>query len=164
MIRTIAIIAAVAAVPAAAQMQRQMQRMSAPTFIAKAGASDLYEKQSSQLLLTSTNNEALKRYANMMIQHHTKSTNDVKMAATQAGLTVPPPRMEPMQRANMAALRRVNGVARDRLYVQQQRASHRMALQLHQSYSRNGTVQPLRAAATNIVPVVQQHLDEIQRM
>lgn len=164
MIRNLAIIAAIAAVPVAAPVLGQMQRMSAPTFIAKAGASDLYEKQSSQLLLTSTNNEGLKRYANMMIQHHTQSTNDVKMAATQAGLTVPPPRMEPLQRANMAALRRVNGAARDRLYVQQQRASHRAALQLHQSYSRTGTVAPLKTAATNIVPVVQQHLNEISRM
>ena len=160
MIRNLAIIGVLASVPAAAQMQR----MTAPTFIAKAGASDLYERQSSQLLLTSTNNEGLKRYATMMIQHHTKSTNDVKMAATAAGLTVPPPRLEPMQRANMAALRGVNGVARDRLYVRQQRASHRMALQLHQGYARNGTVQPLKTAATNIVPVVQQHLDEISRM
>ena len=160
MIRTIVVVAAIVAVPAAAQMQR----MSGPAFIAKAGASDLYEKQSSQLLLTSTNNEGLKRYANMMIQHHTKSTNDVKMAATQAGLTVPPPALEPKQRADMAALRRVNGVARDRLYVQQQRASHRAALGVHQGYARNGTVQPLKTAATNIVPVVQQHLDEISRM
>ena len=160
MIRTIAIFAAIAAVPAAAQMQR----MTAPAYIAKAGASDFYEKQSSQLLLTSTNNQALKDYATKMLQHHTKSTNDVKMAATAAGLTVPPPRLEPMQRANMAALRRVNGVARDRLYVQQQRASHRAALGVHQSYARNGTVQPLKTAATNILPVVQEHLDEISRM
>ena len=159
MFRFLTIAAAIVAVPAAAQ-----QRVSGPTFIAKAGASDQFEIQSSQLLLGTTRNQGLRRYATMMIRHHTKSTGDVKAAARRAGLVAPPPRLEPMQRANIAALRRVSGVRRDRLYVQQQRVSHRMALQLHQGYARNGTVRPLRAAATTIVPVVRQHLAEIQAM
>lgn len=159
MFRILAIAAAIVAVPAAAQ-----QRVSGQTFIAKAGASDQFEIQSSQLLLGTTKNQGLRRYADMMIRHHTKSTADVKAAARQAGLVAPPPRLEPTQRANIAALRRVNGVRRDRLYVQQQRASHRMALQLHQGYARAGTVRPLRTTAAAIVPVVQRHLADIQAM
>ena len=163
MIRTITPIFVATAVLATGPAVAQ-QRISGPTYIAKAGASDQFEIQSSQLLLASTRNEGLKRFANMMIQQHTKSTNDVKAAAAQAGLTVPPPRLEPMQRANIAALRRANGVARDRLYVQQQRVSHRMALRLHQNYAANGTVQPLKTTAAAIVPVVQQHLSAIEAL
>lgn len=153
-----AIAAAVPLVPASAQTT------SPQTYVMKAGASDLYEKQSSQLILASTRNEGLKRFANQMIQDHTKSTNDVKAAATQAGLTVPPPKLEPMQARNIAALRAAKGTARDRLYVQQQQAAHRMALQLHQGYAASGTVAPLKQVAAATAPVVEHHLGEITAM
>lgn len=159
--RTLTLAAIVAAVPFAAV---SAQQMTAPTYVMKAGASDLYETQSSQLLLTSTSNEGLKRYANQMIEDHARSTADVKAAAAAAGMTVAPPRLEPMQARNMAALRAASGAARDRLYVQQQRVSHRQALALHQGYARSGTVSQLKQAATTIVPVVEHHLGEITRM
>lgn len=153
--------AVLAIAPAAAA---SAQSMPAPTFIKKAGASDLYEKQSSRLLLTSTRNGNLRRYANMMIHDHNKSTADVKVAAARAGLRVPPPRLELMQARDLAQLRAVRGPARDRLYVQQQQASHRMALQLHQGYATGGRVASLRRVAANTAPVVRHHLDEISSM
>ncbi|MDP1028322.1 DUF4142 domain-containing protein [Sphingomonas sp. KR1UV-12] len=155
----IAIVAAVVvAGPAAAQP------MAAKTYVAKAGASDLYERQSSQLVLATTQNAGLRDFANQMIADHTKSTADVKAAAKQAGIMVPPPKLEPMQARNIAALRAAKGEARDRLYVQQQKTAHQMALQLHQSYSANGTSAPLKAVATSIVPVVQGHLQHVEGM
>jgi putative membrane protein len=132
-------------------------------YVAKAGASDQYEIQSSRLVMTSRNNQ-VRDFARQMVADHTKSTADVKAAALRSGLRPKPPRLDAMGARNVAALRRTSGAARDRLYIQQQKVSHRMALQLQQSFADHGRAAPLRAVAGNIVPVVQGHLAMLNRM
>ena len=149
---------AVPLAPAAAQ------RMTGSTFVARAGASDLYEKTSSQLVLRSTRNGEVRRFAQQMVGDHSKSTADVKRAARAGGVRVAPPRLNAEQNRMVAQLRRANGAQRDRLYVQQQRAAHRQALALHTGYARSGTVAPLRNAAGEIAPVVRHHLGMLERM
>ena len=159
-IRIFSIAAALAIMPAAVHAQAVTPK----TYVAKAGASDLYEKQSSQLVLASTKDAKVRQFANQMIAHHTKSTNDVKAAARQAGIAVPPPKLEPMQASNIAKLRAAKGTARDQAYIQQQKVAHQQALALHQGYAANGTAAPLKTAAAAIAPVVQTHIDELQQM
>ena len=161
MFRTLTLAAIVAVAPVTAA---SAQMMSGKTYVMKAGASDLYEMQSSRLLLSSTGDAKLKNYANMMIRDHTKSTDEVKAAAKQAGMTVAPPKLDAKQSRDVAALRAAKGTARDQLYVRQQKASHQMALKLQQDYAANGTVQALKAAAGQIVPVVQMHITDLQGM
>jgi len=138
--------------------------MAASTYVMKAGAGDLYEKQSSQLVLTTTANPKIKGFAQMMITDHTKSTEDVKAAAMAAHVKVAPPKLDPMGAKNVAALRAAKGTARDRLYVTQQKAAHAKALTLQQGYADKGTVAGLKTVAAGIVPVVQSHITELQTM
>lgn len=135
-----------------------------PTYLMKAGASDLYEKQSSQLVLQSTKDAKLKTFANEMIRDHTKSTADVKAAAAQAKLTVAPPKLDAEQAKMIGDLRGAKGTARDKLYVQQQKTAHAKALQLHQSYAAGGDTPSLKAAAGKIAPVVQHHIEMLGTM
>ncbi|WP_232474229.1 DUF4142 domain-containing protein [Sphingomonas sp. MA1305] len=154
--------AAIAAIPFAAAVAQTP--MSGMTYVAKAGAGDQYEIQSSKLLLQTTQNAKLRSFANMMIQDHTKSTAEVKAAAQQARMTPPPPKLDAMGTRDVAALRAAKGTARDQLYVTQQKAAHQRALALHQGYAASGTVAPLKAVAAKVAPVVQTHITELQSM
>ena len=138
--------------------------MAASTYVMKAGAGDLYEKQSSQLVLATTANPKIKGFANMMIMDHTKSTMDVKRAAMAANVKVAPPKLDADGMKNVAALRAAKGSARDTLYVAQQKMAHQKALALHQGYADAGTVPSLRTVAAGIAPVVQAHITELQGM
>lgn len=138
--------------------------MTASTYVMKAGAADQYEIQSSRLVLQSTKNQALKDFANMMITDHTQSSADVKAAAMAAGMNPAAPRLDATGLKNLAALRVTKGTLRDQLYVRQQKAAHRNALMLHQSYAASGTVPQLKDAAAKIAPVVQSHLDKLNAM
>lgn len=140
------------------------QAMTGRQYVAKAGASDQYEIQSSRLVLASTRNAGVRRYANEMIADHTKSTAEVKRAAMRGHVVAGPPHLDAMGARNVAQLRRARGPARDALYIQQQKKSHQMALDLQQAYAKDGSVQPLKTAATTIVPVVQHHIDMLNRM
>lgn len=161
MIRSIAIAAAALTLPATPLFA---QAMTPATYVMKAGAGDTYEKDSSRLLLTSSKNPKLRRYATMMIGDHTKSTAEVKAAAMKSRLTPRPPMLDATGRANMAALRKVSGTARDTLYIDQQKTSHQAALELQQGYAADGTAAPLKMTAAKIVPVVQHHIEMLNAM
>jgi putative membrane protein len=126
--------------------------MTSATYVMKAGAGDLYEKQSSTLLMQSTANPALKTFAKEMITDHTNSTAALKAAAMKAGLHPAQPKLTAKQSSDLAALRAATGTARDTLYIQQQ------------DESSTGTAAPLKAAAAKIVPVVQHHVDMLAAM
>ena len=136
----------------------------AAEFVKKAGASDLYEEQSSKLVLASTKDPKIKSFANMMISDHMKTTSGVKAAVKKSGMTPKPPMLEPKQKEMITALKGKSGTARDALYVEQQKQSHQEALALMQDYSSTGDDPNLKQAATTAVPIVQSHVDKLSSM
>lgn len=143
--------------PAAAQVT------TAKAFVTKAGASDLYERDSSKLVVGSANS-GVKAFAQEMIKDHTDSTAKVKAAAMKSGIAVAPPKLEPAQAQMLAKLRAASGSARDRLYVSQQKLAHQQALALHQGYAQQGDKPALKAAAGEIAPVVQHHIEMLSSL
>ena len=129
-----------------------------------AGAGDLYEIQSSRIVLQSTQDPKIRSSAQMMAQHHTKSTADVVAAARKSRIVPKPPKLTPPQAEMIAQLNAETGTARDQAYIAQQKQAHAQALNLHQSYAEAGTAPALKTAAAKIVPVVQQHIDMLKTM
>ena len=162
-----AIILATLPAIAGAQMEAPMTAttaMPAATYVMKAGAGDLFERQSSELVMGSTKNAKLKAFAKMMIADHTTSTAEVKAAAMKAAMTPKPPMLDAAQMRDMAALKAASPMKRDALYITQQKVAHQQALMLHRGYAANGSVAPLKMAATKIVPVVEHHIHELDAM
>lgn len=136
----------------------------ASEFLIFAGAGDLYEIESSRVVLETTSNPDIRRFAEMMVQHHTKTTQDAAAAARAAGLQPAPPMLDPPKAAMIEALRGFTGVERDRLYLAQQQMAHKEALGLQKTYADTGDTPRLRAAASATVPIVERHLAEIERL
>ena len=128
-----------------------MGDMSPAAYVMAAGQSDQFEIKEGQLAET--------------MGTSTKSTKMVTMAAGESGLPpMPPPPLSPDQQQMMASLKATSGPDFDKLYVQQQMQSHQQALQLQQAYAQTGGDSNLKMTATKIVPVVQEHIDMLQRM
>ncbi|CAM3272995.1 DUF4142 domain-containing protein [Sphingomonas antarctica] len=153
------LIGILAALPAAALAQA----VPSSTYLMKAGASDLFERQSG-MVMANSRNPKIKSFADMMVRDHAQSTAEVKTAARASHLAVKPPRLNAMQARNLVALRNARGEARDHLYVQQQQAAHQDALKLQQGYAQAGRAAPLRRVAGKIVPVVQHHIEMLSAM
>ena len=144
--------------PAAAQV------MTPAEYVKTAGASDLYERQSSQIVLQSTQDPKIRAFAQQMIADHAKSTADVKAAAARSRVAAPPPALMPVQQELIAELQAASGPARDATYLAQQKASHNQALDVQKAYALDGTAPALKAAAAKIVPVVQDHVAMLKTM
>ena len=132
-------------------------------YVEMAAASDLYEIQSSELATTKARNADVRAFAQMLIEHHTATTQQLTAAATAAG-TPPSPALMPMQAEMIAQLQAADGAAFDRLFVRQQVQAHQMALALHSNYASNGDTATLRTVAAAAVPIIRQHLERARAL
>jgi len=137
----------------------------ASPYVMMAVASDLYEIQSSRLALQRSQRADVRQFAQMMIDHHSRTTQQLWAAAQASGIVrthewmLPPPKQQ-----MIAALQQRSGAGFDSLYLQQQVQAHGMALALHRSYAQSGDRAPLRQFAATAVPVVAQHLQRARTM
>lgn len=140
------------------------QVMTPNEYVATAGASDLYERQSSAIVLETTTDPKVRDFATMMQTAHTQSTADVTAAAKASRVKVAPPKLTPLQSELVSQLKAETGPARDAAYVAQQKAAHNQALAVQKGYAEGGTAPALKAAAAKIVPVVQHHIEMLKTM
>lgn len=159
-------LAGIAALAAGATAEAQRGRMggAAMTYVMKAGASDMYEIESSRLAAQRAERPEVREMAQRLIADHTRSTEMVMAAARADGVIAPPPRLKPRQRSMIRQLERARGRMFDRMYLSQQIPAHREALTLHRNYARMGRGDDLRRAASGIVPVVEGHLAHARRL
>lgn len=165
---SLALMLAGTALPAAAQTPPPPPpaeaKAQAPAYVDAAGKSDMYEIESSRIALAKTQNAGVRRFADMMIKHHQKTTAVALAAARKAGMTPPPPAPNSDITASLTELNAASGADFDRLYIGQQVPAHRAALDLHQSYASGGDQAALRATAKKAVPIVKQHLAMAEKM
>lgn len=96
----------------------------ATTYLAKAGAGDMFEIESSRAILDKTQNADIKSFAQMMIDDHGKATAKLKSAAQAAKFTAAPPALEPKQQQAIDSIKAANGSAADRAYLDAQKMAH----------------------------------------
>jgi putative membrane protein len=136
--------------------------MYAPNYLATAGSSDQFEIQSGQLAMQMSQNPGVRQIAQMLVTDHTNSTQQLMAAAQSARITLPPPALLPQHAQLLQQIQSAPPGQFDMVFRDVQVQAHQQALQLHQGYASGGDVPALRTAATNIVPVVQNHLNMLQ--
>ncbi len=127
------------------------------TFVTAAAGSDAGEVQEGQLAATKARNPRVKKFASMMVDAHTKTTQQLMTIAQSKGVTpdATPPKMATDQ---LTALNAARPAAFDRLYTRDQVADHMAAVQAYQAEIANGQDADLKAFATSTLPIIQQHL------
>lgn len=137
---------------------------SSADYLAQAGASDLFEIESSKAVLAKTQNPKVRAFAQMMVKAHQGSTAKLIHSAGQATLTVRPPVLMPDQRSMLDDINAASADSVDAVYIANQKTAHQAALSLHQVYAANGGVASLKHAAGEIVPVVCSHVEMLGKL
>jgi putative membrane protein len=130
------------------------------SFITQAAQTDEFERREGRLAERRARSAAVRKFAAHMVSAHTKTTQGLKAAIRQAGMTPPPPPpLSEDQTRMLADLARLHGRAFDKAYIDQQVQAHEAALGVVQGYAQTGDVAPIKAAAAKTAPIVQSHLD-----
>lgn len=149
----------------AASATMSMSQMTTPMFVQMAAMSDMFEIQTSQLALQKAGDAEVKRFAQMMIDHHTKMSSQLKAAVQAGNVSAPIPASLTGEKAQMVQqLQGMSGQQFDRMYLQGQVQGHQEALQLMKGYAQSGDNAALKAHAQAGAPIVQDHLQMAQKI
>jgi putative membrane protein len=134
-------------------------------FVAAAAMGDMYEIESGKIAAARAKRADVKAFANMMVEHHTKTTADLKKALADNNIAITLPAALDDRRTGMLNNLKAAGDADfDLAYLHQQAAAHLEALTLHGGYADRGDNPVLKAAAAKTRPVVQAHMDELRKI
>ena len=133
-----------------------------PMYMRTAASSDMFEIESGRLALQRSQNPAVRQFAQMLIDHHTMTTNELMAAARAAGIEPPPPAMLPRHMEMLDRLRNAPTGEFDAAFKREQIMAHQEALMLHRNYAAQGDVPQLRDTAARAVPIIEGHLNHAQ--
>lgn len=134
-------------------------------YLARAGMGDLFEVQTSKLALERAKAEPVKNFATMMVKDHTDSTKKLEAAAKSANISVAPPaKLDAAHQEKYDKLQKSDAASFDEAYIRAQLDAHDEALKIHQAYAKSGENAGLKAAAAEIVKVVEHHRMEAMKI
>ncbi|HEX8457592.1 MAG TPA: DUF4142 domain-containing protein [Pyrinomonadaceae bacterium] len=127
-------------------------------FAMTAAMGGMAEVELARLALTKASSDAVKQYAQKMIDDHTPNNAELMQLASTKGLTLPTA-PDAKHRAMMARMEKLSGAAFDREYVMMAGSrDHQKMEKLFRDESMKGRDADLKAFAAKTLPVVQQHL------
>lgn len=134
----------------------------APTtqdFVTEAAESDMFEIESSKLALERSN-DATKKFAQQMIDDHTKTTKELKALVADGQIKAQlPTAMSEDQQETLNDLKAMQGDDFTSQYHSDQVEAHEDAVDLFKRYSEEGEQADLKAWAAKTLPALQHHLD-----
>ena len=90
----------------------------APDFVAKAAGGDMFEVQAGKMAATKAVNPEAKKFARMMVDAHTKTTEGLKAAIASSGQTLVPPAALPSDlQGKLDDLGKKSGADFDKAYM-----------------------------------------------
>ncbi|MDQ3396335.1 MAG: DUF4142 domain-containing protein [Deinococcota bacterium] len=132
-------------------------------FVTAVAQADAYEINSSQLALEHASSEEVRRFAELMVEHHTMTTEQLMELATQAGMA-PVATVSPMHQLMIDYLAGLDGSEFDNAYVMQQFVVHQAAVTIFEIGARGTENEGVRAFASENLPVIQEHLQTVQEL
>lgn len=132
-------------------------------FATAAANGGMAEVALGKLALTKTSNAAIKDFANMMVTDHSKANNELMTIAKAKNITLP---TEPdsAHLKKMDKLSKMKGADFDKAYVSAMIDGHKETLDLMNNEAKKGSDTTLKAFAARTAPVVQKHLDAINKI
>jgi putative membrane protein len=128
-------------------------------YVQKAAMGDLYEIEASKVALARTKSDDVKKFAQEMVDAHTRSSDELKARLARAGQIVELPTMlDAEHQKKLDDLKAASAQTFDARYAAGQKEAHDQALMLHRDYAMRGPVADLKAFAADIVPKIEMHV------
>jgi putative membrane protein len=143
--------------------QTNMKKNPDSKFMMTLATGGMNEIGLSQTALSKSTNEEVKKYAQMMIDDHTKAGDELKTLAASKNVTLPMA-MDAKHMAMNTKMASMTGSALDMEYVKAMVKDHEMTVALLKKESMSGKDAEAKAFAAKLLPTVQGHLDMAKTM
>jgi len=126
-----------------------------------AASANLFEIESSHLALGRGQSEAIKEFAGRMVGDHARAATRVRQVLGEIGATLPTVMLQAEHQQLLDSLKAAANPQFDRSYVDAQYMVHVETIALVRDYARTGDNERLKALATEVLPLLQSHLDHV---
>jgi putative membrane protein len=152
------------ATPSDAAAGTAAMEVSARQFVAKAAVGNLFEVETSKLATAKSQSPDVKKFAQMMIEDHTKAGSELKalVGKGDTGQLAVPTKLDRPHAQKLEQLEAAAGSEFDQSYKQMQLEAHREAVALFSSYAQTGDNAELKQWAGKTLPTLQKHFQEVQ--
>jgi putative membrane protein len=149
-----------------AKAEQPVKKESASEFVRKVAASNQFEIQSSQLAAQKATNPQVKELAQMLVQDHTAAGDKLK-SVVQGDDKLKMPKetkLDAKHESTMKKLQSASGAEFERLYLDTMLKGHQESVARYKGYASSGDNAQLKQFAEETLPVIEKHLEQIQRM
>ena len=130
-------------------------------FAIKAAQANMAEVELGKLALQKTMSDDVKKFAQMMVDDHSKALDELKGVAGTKNITLPTA-IDAEHKKLSDRLSKLSGAAFDREYMQAMVDGHRKVAADLRKESQSGTDSDLKAWAGKTVPAVEAHLKQAE--
>ena len=142
----------------------EMASMSADShWVTKAAQGGVAEVEFGNLAKDRASSDAVKSFAQQMIDDHTNANDELKALAGQKNITLPAD-IDPKDKAVMDKLSKLNGAAFDKAYMRDMVADHKKDVAEFQKEVNSGKDPDVKAWAAKTLPTLQHHLQMAQQI
>lgn len=139
--------------------------MDDPTFLMTAASSNMLEIQLGQMATQQSTDADVKKYGQMMKDHHTKATQELKTVAAPLNVTLPTTLM-PVHQALADNVKGKTGKAFDEAYMDAMETAHKMDIAMFEAKTKQASTPSVKALATKTLPMLNSHkkmADDIEK-
>ena len=138
---------------------------STPDFVEKVAMSDMYEVQAGKLAADKGQSEAIKTFAQQMVDAHTKTTEELTGIVKSKNLKVDlPTSLDAKHQKLLDDLKNASAEDFDKTYAEQQVDAHQEAVDLFKNYASHGDDADLKQFAQKTLPTIEHHLADAKKL
>ena len=130
--------------------------MEDPVFLMTAASSNMLEIQAGQMAAQKATNAEVRKFAQMMVSHHTTANQQLKAVATPLGVTMPQAMM-PVHQAMADRLMNKSGKNFDETYMDMMETAHKMDIAMFEVKSKKAATPSVQELATKTLPMLRSH-------
>lgn len=132
-------------------------------FATKAAVGGMTEVTLGKIALEKSSNSKIKNFATMMVTDHGKANAELMALAKTKNITLPAD-VDADHQKKIDELKQKTGADFDKAYVDAMVDGHKKTLTLMQDEAKDGKDADLKAFAAKTAPIVQMHLDAINKI
>ncbi|WP_066829170.1 DUF4142 domain-containing protein [Rufibacter ruber] len=129
-----------------------------PAFMMNAASANMLEIELGRMAVQNAANADVKKYGQMMVDHHSKANQEAMALAKQLNIQLPTTLM-PMHQAMVDKLKGKTGKDFDEDFMDIMETSHKMTIAMFEAKSNNAQNAQVKALATKMLPQLRSHLE-----
>jgi putative membrane protein len=149
--------------PDARNDQRMENKIDEKRFVKDALLGGMTEVELGKVALEKASGDAVKQFAQKMIDDHTKANEELKQLAAKESIEVPDA-LDSKRQSRIDKISKLSGADFDRAYIKDQVKDHQNDVREFQAEAQSGNDPGVKGFASKTLPVLEEHLRMVKEL